>query len=360
MGSHWAAQMGGAQYQVKYFLEALTKRSDVKIYYLARKTPQDLQQDGYQIVRVSSKWKGTWRFLIGSWPLYRALRQLRPTVIYQRGLTAYTGVCAFYCLRHTARLVFHIASDGDVRRAHFATWHPLTPLRRLERWIAEYGMRRANVIVAQTNDQDGMLRRNYGLEATAVIPNFHPIPADSNSRHEGACMRILWIANFKAIKNPEIFVNLAEAFAGRDDVKFIMIGRPGGAKYAQLHERMKQLENLQYLGELPVERVNEELARGDILVNTSSAEGFPNTFIQAWLHSTPVVSCFVDPDACLSQGHAGMVAGSPERLISVIRELLHNRTRIRELGESARAYGCANHHPDRAQRLVELVLNVTR
>jgi hypothetical protein len=137
-----------------------------------------------------------------------------------------------------------------------------------------------------------------------------------------------------------------------------MIGRAGGEKYAQLHERMKHLKNLQYLGELPIERVNEELARSDIFVNTSSLEGFPNTFIQAWLRGTPVVSCFVDPDACLSQGRAGIVAGSPERLVSVIRDLLDSRTRIRELGESARAHGYAHHHPDRAQRLVDLLLNV--
>jgi len=155
-------------------------------------------------------------------------------------------------------------------------------------------------------------------------------------------------------------VNLAEAFSERRDVSFVMIGRSGGTGFAQLHERMKHLRNLEYLGELPIERVNEELAHSDIFVNTSSAEGFPNTFIQAWLRGTLVVSCFVDPDGCLTQGHAGIVAGNPARLISVIGELLDNRTRIRELGESARAYGYANHHPDCARKLVELLLDNDR
>lgn len=356
MGSHWAAQMGGAQYQVKCLLDVLTKRSDFEIYYLAHRTPQRLQQDGYEVVRVSSRWHGAGRSLIGAWPLYRALSQLRPAVVYQRGLKAYTGVCAFYCRRNNARLVFHIAHDSDVCRAHYGKLNPATPVRRLERHIAEYGMRRAHVIVAQTRDQDRMLRREYGLEATAVVPNFHPIPA-SSSRHEGTGLRILWVANFKPRKNPEIFVDLAEAFSERNDVRFVMIGRAGGKEYEKLHDRMKQQENLDYLGELPIERVNEELERSDIFVNTSSAEGFPNTFIQAWLRGTPVVSCYVDPDACLSQGRAGIVAGNPVRLIAVIRELLDNRTRIRELGESALAYGHANHHPDRAERLVELLRN---
>jgi glycosyltransferase involved in cell wall biosynthesis len=119
---------------------------------------------------------------------------------------------------------------------------------------------------------------------------------------------------------------------------------------------MKQLRNLEYLGELPIERVNEELSQSDIFVNTSSAEGFPNTFIQAWLRGTLVISCFVDPDRCLSQGGAGIVAGSPSQLISVVGELLNDRGRIRELGEAGRRYGYANHHPDCARKLVELLL----
>ena len=75
-----------------------------------------------------------------------------------------------------------------------------------------------------------MLRREFGLEATAVVPNFHPIPANGNSRREGGRMRVLWVANFKAMKNPEIFVDLAEAFSERNDVEFVMIGRAGGER----------------------------------------------------------------------------------------------------------------------------------
>ncbi|MGH8241822.1 MAG: glycosyltransferase family 4 protein [Steroidobacteraceae bacterium] len=357
MGSHWDAQMGGAQYQAKCLVDVLIRRPDVETYYLARRVLQPLRRDGYEIVRFGTRRRGVGRFLSDLWALYRALDRLRPAVIYQRGLKAYTGVCAFYCLRHGARFVFHIAHDSDVSRAHFTNWGPAMLVRRLERRIAEYGMRRANVIVAQTRDQARMLRNEFGLEATAVVPNFHPIPADATPRREDGRMRVLWVANFKKRKNPEIFVDLAETFLERNDVRFVMIGRAGGEAYAQLHERMKHLGNLEYLGELPIEQVNEELAHSDIFVNTSSAEGFPNTFIQAWLRGTPVVSCFVDPDACLSQGHGGILAGSPGRLISVIGELLDNRERIRELGKLARAHGYANHHPDRARGLVELLLN---
>ena len=75
-----------------------------------------------------------------------------------------------------------------------------------------------------------------------------------------------------------------------------MIGRPGEpARYGALHQQMKLLPNLDYLGEQPIERVNSEIAASDVLV-TTSYEGFPNTFIQAWLRGVPVVSNGVDPD----------------------------------------------------------------
>lgn len=354
MGSHWAAHMGGAQYQVKCLLDVITKRSDFETYYLARNTPENLQQDGYQIVRIGGARRRAGRFL-SLRSLYQALKELRPSVVYQRGLKAYTGACALYCMRHGARFVFHIAHDNDVRRPRYKGWGPSTIARRLERRIAEYGLRRANSIVAQTTDQANTLRAEYGLEVTAVVPNFHPVPADSVRPKGSGRVRIIWVANFKLAKNPEFFVDLAEAFANRPDVEFVMIGRSGRKRYSNLHERIKRLRNLEYLGEVPIERVNQELSLSDIFVNTSSAEGFPNTFIQAWLRGVPVVSCFVDPDACLSKGRAGIVAGDRDRLISVIAELLEARPRIRELSESARAYGYANHHPDRAQRLVELL-----
>lgn len=357
MGSHWSVHMGGAQYQVKCLLDVIAKRSDFETYYLARNTPESLLQDGYEIVRIGSTRRGAGRFLFELRSLYQTLKELRPSVVYQRGLKAYTGVCALYCARYGARFVFHIAHDNDVCRPLYKGWAPSTIVRRLERRIAEYGLRRANSIVAQTRDQTNTLHAEYGLQATVIVPNFHPVPADSVRPRETGPLRIIWVANFKRAKNPELFVDLAEAFADRSDVEFVMIGRGGRKRYSNLHERIERLHNLKYLGELPIERVNQELSVSDIFVNTSSAEGFPNTFIQAWLRGVPVVSCFVDPDACLSKGRAGIVAGDGGRLISVIAELLEDRPRVRELAESAIAYGYANHHPDRAQRLVELLAN---
>jgi glycosyltransferase involved in cell wall biosynthesis len=201
-----------------------------------------------------------------------------------------------------------------------------------------------------------MMADEYGLKAAMVVHNFHPEPLNHNPRVDSGHLRVIWVANFKPFKNPEIFVDLAESFIGNQGIEFVMIGRPGDpSQYRSLHERINRLKNLTYLGELSIDQVNEEIARSDIFVNTSSAEGFPNTFIQAWLRGVPVVSYKVDPDGCLSRGGSGILAGSTDRLASAINELLSDRKRLRQLGEAARAYGYANHTSKQAEKLVQML-----
>ena len=56
--------------------------------------------------------------------------------------------------------------------------------------------------------------------------------------------------------------------------------------------------------------MNRLLARSHIFVNTSTHEGFPNTFIQSWLREVVVVSLQVDPDQVLERQQVGIAAGS--------------------------------------------------
>jgi glycosyltransferase involved in cell wall biosynthesis len=203
-----------------------------------------------------------------------------------------------------------------------------------------------------------MLERHFARSADAVVRNFHPLPREAKPCVEDGKFRVIWVANFKRDKNPELFVDLAEAFLGRRDIDFVMIGRPGGSRtYAALHARIARLRNLRFMGELPIETVNAELARSDVFVNTSSAEGFPNTFIQAWLRGVAVVSCYIDPDRCLTTDGAGILAGDPQGLFSVIGTLADDRVRTRSLGHAGREHALRHHGLQGAAALVDLLVS---
>lgn len=357
LGGHWAAQMGGAQFQAKCLVDALVERGGFDIDYLAQSVPADRHPLGYDIVEFGGGAARNARDVLRSLPsLYRELTRLRPQVIYQRCLMPYTGLCALFARRHGTRFVFHIASDDDVHPPRTRGWGPSAWVRRVSRVIAEWGMRRADAIVAQTDDQARALMANYGLRVTAVVPNFHPRPTETTSVRDPSVLRAIWVGNFKPVKDPEAFVAVAESLVSRNDVRFVMIGRPGDpGQYDALLSRIARLPNLSYLGEQSLEDVNREMASSDVLVCTSLAEGFPNTFIQAWLRGVPVLSVRVDPDGCLTRGGAGLVTGARAGLEKAVLDLASDREKLRSLGVAAREYGEVRHLPERAERLIALL-----
>ncbi len=129
--------------------------------------------------------------------------------------------------------------------------------------------------------------------ADAIVPNFHPPAAETIDK--SGPLTVVWIANLKPWKRPEVFVRLAQSFSDRKDTRFIMVGAPAAASgkggwQASLMRSIEATPNLTYLGHMSHAEVNELLARAHIFVNTSTQEGFPNTFIQAWLRDVVVVS----------------------------------------------------------------------
>ena len=185
-----------------------------------------------------------------------------------------------------------------------------------------------------------MLRANFGLESL-VIPNGHPAPSRQGIRADPPV--VLWVANIKAWKQPEIFIDLAKRL-NDTDAKFVMIGKAGDKKF---HKKFLEVahagQNLEYVGQLSLEEVNAWLARSSIFVNTSlPREGFPNTFIQAWLRSVPVVSLNFDPDDINTTQDIGFLSKTSANLERDVRVLVScEQTRV-EMGARARLFSVAN------------------
>lgn len=355
---HWKARMGGAEYQVKCLLDHLRTLDRYDIHYLAHRVPGEGQFDGYMVHRVGhGGGRPRFGFVSDAPSLYRALRRLRPNVVYQRVGCAYTGIAAFYARRAGCRLVWHAASDADlqinlkVRQRNFIR-------QRLERSLLSYGIRSADRIVTQTEQQARLLRENFGRRPDAVIANFHPDPTETIDK--SGPLRVVWIADLKRLKQPEAFLRLAEALQDIHDVRFVMIGAAtagaGDASWqASLKERLNSASNLEYLGQLSQAEVNEQLAKAHVFVNTSIYEGFPNTFIQAWLRDAAVVSLNVDPDGILNRDNLGFHAGTEARLAEIVRRLISDSALRAAIAQRARAHAKRFHSMENARRLEEII-----
>jgi glycosyltransferase involved in cell wall biosynthesis len=230
--------------------------------------------------------------------------------------------------------------------------------RRLEKCSVEYAIRRADRIVVQTQDQDKLLAQHYGRKADAVIPNFHPEAAEIPDK--SGPPTVVWIANLKLWKRPDAFVRLAQALRDLDGVQFIMLGEaPSGATAASwsvtLMQSIAATPNLTFLGQRPAAEVNQYLARATLFVNTSVHEGFPNTFVQAWLRDAVVVSLSVNPDQVLDANGIGVHARTEEGLAKAVRGLLMDPAARAEYAQRARAYARSTHSIRNIGKLTEMI-----
>jgi hypothetical protein len=359
--NHPAFSMGGAQNQGHLLAEEVARRAGVEVTYLARDLSPEIAARIPYSVRSIGRGRGIRRrsVLFDARTLWRTLSELQPDVIYQQMRQSYTAVCARYALQSGVPFFFQVASDIDLD----PRWINNGVSSNLPFDIAEaitgiWGLEHASHVIVQTGRQGRVLRERFGRDAAAVVRNFQPLPASLPVKPRTP-VEVFWVANFKDVKRPELFVDLAESFVGRDDLKFTMAGRPSGLqrRFAPLMERIQRTPNLEYLGELSIEGVNQRMAGAAIHVNTSSFEGFPNTFIQAWAQGAVVVTIAVDPDEDTMENLGiGICTGTYERLRTTIDELARAPERRSAIAAQAFAFAHANHSLAHGARLVDMML----
>jgi glycosyltransferase involved in cell wall biosynthesis len=346
---------GGAEYQISLLIDALLAAGTYEVHYLTHFVDERSRVRRYQVSRIGDGGPiPRMGYLMEARSLYGTLRELEPRVIYQRVAGPYTGICAHYSRRHSVPMIWHVCHDTEV------TARPLDATRNLvrlglERWTVKYGIRHATRIVVQTQHQADLLQRNFARSAAAVIPNFHPSAADAVDKR--GPLTVVWVANLKPWKRPEIFVRLAEGLRAFGEVRFIMVGAPAAVSGWQ-QSFMRSVEatpNLQYLGQKTQEEVNELLGRAHIFVNTSAHEGFPNTFIQSWLRDVAVVSLEVDPDRVLERKQVGIAAHSELALLAAVRHLIENPEARAAYAQRGREHAAACHSLRNAQDLIRLI-----
>ncbi len=324
------------------------------IHYLTHFVDGRERARNYQVVKIGRGGIPRLGFVMDAASLSGTLRGLKPDVIYQRVAGAYTGLCAAFAHRHAIPMVWHVAHDTDVAPRSLDPGRNILRVR-LEKWAANYGARRATRIVVQTHHQASLLKQNFGRAADAVIPNFHPPAAETLDK--SGTPTVVWIANLKAWKRPEVFVRLASKLADCSGVKFLMVGLPAGSGRFQdrLMASIAAHPNLEYLGSKSHAEVNSLLARASIFVNTSTQEGFPNTFIQSWLRDVAVVSLSVDPDHVLENKQVGILAKSEAGLADAVRRLIEDPRSREAYVARGREHALAQHSLRNTEELIDLI-----
>lgn len=349
LDNYWGQCRGGAELQAHYLEKAALTRGMETHYYFLSNGQEYSATTGTRLIPVRRKQIWT-RLNDIKYPyarsLYWALKQAAPDIIYQRCAMSLTGIAAGFAKRHHCKLVFHIASDRDLTPMNFTLKHlPLAP----EIALTRYGIKNASTIIAQTKAQANALNKHYQRNAI-VIPNGHPVPKPPLKPVKP--VTIIWVANWKSVKQPQHFICLAKALKGMPNLKMIMAGHIG--RFSSL-AREAESAGIEVTGGLSNRDINALLDTSHLLVNTSKHEGFSNTFIQAWLREVPVISLTADPDHIIRDKGFGICSGSMTSLIHDTRHLI-NRQDLRErMGKKARTYASRHFSTQNMERILKVM-----
>jgi glycosyltransferase involved in cell wall biosynthesis len=212
-------------------------------------------------------------------------------------------------------------------------------ISRLDGALYGYGLARCDLVVTQTEAQRQVLRQARNLESVVV---HNMISCTNNSTRPVPPTVVLWAANFRPVKRPEIMLRVAEKLP---HLRFVMIGGPKigyEALYRECERRAAGMANVDFRGPLPFAETEKYFSEAFVLLLTSASEGFPNVLLQAWAHGTPVVSTF-DPDGLIQKHGLGYYCHTVEEIVARIQELVSDSALRNDMGKRAREYVAANH-----------------
>jgi len=278
--------------------------------------------------------------------LWSAMRRADADVYYQRTSGAATAFVAAFAQRHGRASVFAGAHDAD-----FEPDLPLVRLRR-DKLLYRWGVRNVDRIVAQTDRQQRRCKEVFGRDAVRIDSCY--AHAGLPAAHDGV---VLWVATVKPMKRPDLFLELARALPA---CRFRLVGGPDGsadgrAYFDDIRTRAAPLPNVEITGFVPFVDVERHFDGASIFVNTSSGEGFPNTFLQAWSRAIPTVS-FFDAGASVAGQPVGVVVPDTAAMVAAVQQLKGSPSLWAETGERARACFESRHSADRITEAYEQLL----
>lgn len=340
--------VGGAELQQTVVATALARRGyRVSMLCLDYGQPDGAVVDGVTVYKLHTPEEGlpVLRFIHPRLTkLWAAMKRVDADVYYQRCAAVHTGYIAAFCARHRKRSIYAGASDVD-----FIPGEQDIVYAR-DRLIFEYGLRHVDRVIVQNPVQAKLLRENFGRDS-ALIQNCFAAPAGAAADPAGY---VLWVATLRVQKRPEILFEMARRLP---QYRFVMIGGadpdPAGQEFGRkVREQAAALPNVEYKGFLPLAQADRYFDGARVMVNTSSYEGFPNTFLQAWSRGVPTIG-FVDTGSRRDGEPAYAIAGDVDGACGALDRLMSDDAHWRQASRRALAHFDEQHSVDAVVRQYE-------
>lgn len=328
---HVSDVLGGSEMQCDNIANELTRRGCEVTYVAPGGNPSRLYERPYKIVPVPARAES----------IASAVRQAKPDIVYWRFNKNHFFRAVRSIKGANIPVVFAVSHIDDTRRLNFLA-NPRSGVKQAAKAVKQ-------AIVNAYN------YRGFGFvdAVTYLNPDFMgllPVPIEAfvpNSVSEQALPFtwrkpfVIWVANLKKAKRPELFLKLAKELKG-ENVDFIMVGAVM-ALTNPVADDGSNPDSFFYLGPKSVEEVNGMISESLALVHTCLPEGFGNNFLQAWLAGKPTVSLGFDPGGYIEKHDlGGMAHENWNQFVQSVRQIVQDRDLANDMGKRALSFARAN------------------
>ena len=320
---HQARTSGGAELQVALLARGLAIRGhEIVIAGGDVGQPDQRMMDGVMTRNAGKFHTGRILEMLGAIPrVVHVLREEGPEWVVVMGWTAWLFV--LWALRPFLgyKLDFICALDSEIN-GEYRRENPLFGA------LFEFAMRRSDARHSITYDQAKVFNRR-GMDCTfyryLLVPRTTP-------RSPEKSIHLLWVSRCHPIKRPHLFLDLAEALPGAHCR--MICPCEDRELWNSVAKRAAKIPNLEFIEKVPYHEVQEHYDAARIFVNTSTFEGFPNSFIQAGLGNVALLSMCVDPDGMMEFFGSGRISGEGSgELIRIARMMLADEPKLASMQE---------------------------
>ena len=254
---------------------------------------------------------------------------IRPDWIIVRVNTQELGLLLFFKKILNFKVLYMLANDENVNFKN-------PKYKQLQNRLFQ-----TDAVIAQNLYQRDNYNLNYNKFRTPIIPNIWDESFNSN-RKDTYMYDFIWVANIRSRKRPLWFIEIAKRLP---NFSFAMIGASLDDKLNQKCMSIsKEISNLNILGYLDFHETTDYIAQSKFLICTAEYEGFPNTFLQAWAHKTPIIST-VNPNDCFTKYQIGYYSTDLNELINFCKLIIHDEDKTEKLKKGIDHYFLKYHKP---------------
>ena len=276
---------------------------------------------------------------------HKALRFVKPDIVIQHGLSRFSTFLGFYCRLFRMKFIFLFAHDRECR-GRFQTSDRFNSLYPLLLFSTNY-------LIVQNDYQYEHVNNVFTKRKLFKIKNGFPINF-SDFSDLSTKRNVLWVARLESWKRPELCIDAA---IKNPEIPFVMIA-PADERNKEyvlkIYETAKNTKNITILDFVHYKDIDKYFAEARIFLNTSTEEGFPNTFLQACKNRTPIVSLNVNPDNFITEHRVGEFCDNDiDKMNCSIENIYNNDSVFKNYADRALEYAKENHCIEKNSQLLE-------